>query len=282
MEELPRMLYYLLLVPLALTLFGRNQGVTADGKRKGYLAWALLVLVANAVLVAFLRFEVPLAWLYPLGAVALLGVLRWRRLFLPWRLRCKDCGAHLSTTRVLYRDDNRCDSCRPQPIPRRVEDVDWENWQFSEHAVLCFIRRGDDVVLIHKKTGLGAGKINGPGGRIEEGETATEAAIRECQEEIGLTPIDPEKVADLSFIFTDGYSLHGSAFLAHDFEGEMVETDEAKPFWQNIDSLPLDQMWADDPLWLPDALEGVKKAGRFIFSNDTMVDDAVVTVESFT
>lgn len=281
MEELPRYLHYLLLAPLALALFGRNQGPTADGKRKGYLAWAILILASNTTLVTFLRFGVNLAWLYPVGAVALLVVLRWRGLFFTWRLKCRDCGANLETVRVLYRDDNRCDSCRPQPIPRRVEDVDWETWKFTEHAVLCFIRRGDQVVLIHKKTGLGKGKINGPGGRIEEGETAAQAAIRECEEEIGLTPIDPVKVADLSFIFTDGYSLHGTAFLAHDFTGEMIETDEAKPFWQQVDDLPFDRMWADDELWLPEALEGTKKAGRFVFSDDTMVDDAVVTVEDW-
>jgi 8-oxo-dGTP diphosphatase len=50
--------------------------------------------------------------------------------------------------------------------------TDWSVWQPTERANLCFVTRGDEVLLIHKKRGLGAGKINGPGGRIEPGETA--------------------------------------------------------------------------------------------------------------
>ena len=47
-----------------------------------------------------------------------------------------------------------------------VEEVDWEYWKFSEDAVLCFIEDQENLLLIHKKTGLGKGKINAPGGRI--------------------------------------------------------------------------------------------------------------------
>ena len=52
--------------------------------------------------------------------------------------------------------------------------TDWSTWQPHERANLCFVVRGEEVLLIHKKRGLGAGKINGPGGRIEPGETAAE------------------------------------------------------------------------------------------------------------
>ncbi|MGA1129362.1 MAG: NUDIX domain-containing protein, partial [Chthoniobacterales bacterium] len=56
--------------------------------------------------------------------------------------------------------------------------TDWSVWQPTERANLCFVTRGDEVLLIHKKRGLGAGKSHGPGGRIEPGETAAEAAVR--------------------------------------------------------------------------------------------------------
>ena len=68
-------------------------------------------------------------------------------------------------------------------IPHHVDDIDWPLWQFTEHAVLCFIVDGDRILLIHKKTGLGAGKVNGPGGRIEPGESPLQAAVRETEEE---------------------------------------------------------------------------------------------------
>jgi hypothetical protein len=55
----------------------------------------------------------------------------------------------------------------------------WQNWQPTMKASLCFVRQGGMVLMIRKKRGLGAGKINGPGGRLELGESALEAAIRE-------------------------------------------------------------------------------------------------------
>ncbi|HEY5036239.1 MAG TPA: NUDIX domain-containing protein, partial [Chthoniobacterales bacterium] len=57
--------------------------------------------------------------------------------------------------------------------------IDWNSWQPQQRANLCFIVRGDEVLLIRKKRGFGAGKINGPGGKVEPGETALGAALRE-------------------------------------------------------------------------------------------------------
>ena len=71
---------------------------------------------------------------------------------------------------------------------RSVGDVDWETWEPTTRATLLFVIRDDEVLLIHKKRGIGAGKINGPGGKIDPGETAHGAAVRETQEELLITP----------------------------------------------------------------------------------------------
>lgn len=160
-------------------------------------------------------------------------------------------------------------------VPRSVGEVDWSAFVPGERAVLCFVLDGRRVLLIHKKTGLGAGKINGPGGRIEPGETARDAAVRETREETGLTPAGLSEAAELSFLFTDGYSLHCVAFLAAAWTGELTETREALPFWCETDDIPYDRMWADDVLWLPRALGGERLAGRFVFDGDAMLDFAL-------
>ena len=67
----------------------------------------------------------------------------------------------------------------------RFEQIDWQRWEPDEHATLCFVIRGGEILLIRKKRGLGAGKINGPGGRLEPGETALDCAVRETREELG-------------------------------------------------------------------------------------------------
>ena len=147
----------------------------------------------------------------------------------------------------------------------------WSTWQPRERANLCFVTRGDEVLLIHKKRGLGAGKINGPGGRLEPGETALEAAIREVQEELCVTPRDPQQRGELHFQFTDGYALHCTVFVAEGCDGEPTETDEAIPLWVRRDEIPYEKMWADDRHWLPGVLEGRNFRGYFEFESDRML-----------
>ena len=131
------------------------------------------------------------------------------------------------------------------------------------------------MLLIHKKRGLGAGKINAPGGKIELGESAAEAARRETQEEIGVTPLGLEQRGILCFQFADGYSLHCVVFVAGDLAGEPIETDEAKPFWLPVDDVPYDAMWEDDRYWLPPALQGNVFSGYFEFDGEAMLSKRI-------
>ena len=157
--------------------------------------------------------------------------------------------------------------------------IDWSTWIPREVAALCFIRDGGRLLLIRKKRGLGAGKINAPGGRLEPGETALDAAVRETVEEVGVTPRNLEKRGELHFQFLDGYSLFCTVFVANGCDGTPVETDEADPFWCPLDALPFDEMWADDILWLPLALDGKNFAAYFEFDNETMLSHRVELVE---
>ena len=157
----------------------------------------------------------------------------------------------------------------------RVHDVDWLTWEAKERAVICFLLRKSEILLINKKRGLGAGKVNGPGGKCEPGETLAEAAIRETEEEVGLRPRSVEARGTLHFQFLDGYSLDVALFLSREYDGELVETAEADPFWVSRDEIPFDRMWADDALWLPELLRGKSVTGRFLFDEDRMVDYAL-------
>lgn len=150
--------------------------------------------------------------------------------------------------------------------------MDWNHWQPKERATLCFIVESDQVLLIEKKRGLGAGKVNGPGGKVEPGESLLQTAIRETQEEIGVTPLAPVLRAELSFQFTDGYSLFCAVFVADDHLGHPVSTVEADPFWSKLDAIPYERMWQDDALWLPQVLAGEKLRGFFIFDSDGMLE----------
>lgn len=150
-------------------------------------------------------------------------------------------------------------------------------WRPTEYANLCFVIRDGQVLLIRKKRGLGGGKINGPGGRNEPGETPLQAAVRETQEEIGVTPLGLAQIGELHFQFLDGYKLHVAVFAAEDCHGELRETDEAIPMWVAVDRIPYDEMWQDDPHWLPLLLLRKKFRGYFVFDGEKLLSHRVVT-----
>ena len=159
---------------------------------------------------------------------------------------------------------------------RSLADIDWARWTPTDRATLLFLLEPETdpsrILLIHKKRGLGAGKVNGPGGRLEPGETPEEAAVRELREELGIGAREVVEHGELSFQFVDGYALHCHVFRAKGRVGEPVETDEATPLWARLDAIPFERMWADDALWLPLLIAGQHFEGRFLFDGDAMLD----------
>ena len=77
----------------------------------------------------------------------------------------------------------------PMKNAKNLADIDWDTWEAKDPATLVFVVKDGQMLLIRKKRGLGAGKINAPGGRLEPGEAPLEAAIREAQEELCITPL---------------------------------------------------------------------------------------------
>ena len=158
---------------------------------------------------------------------------------------------------------------------KSLQDIDWNRWQAKDPATLVFVVDGSRVLLIRKKRGLGAGKVNAPGGRVEPGEKPLEAAIRESQEELRITPTGLTYSGENLFQFVDGYSIHVHVYKATGYTGEPEETDEAIPLWTALDAIPYDEMWEDDRLWVPLVFEGVRFSGRYVFDDDVMLDYAL-------
>ena len=171
---------------------------------------------------------------------------------------------------------------RKTPTPQRVDAIDWEIWRPIDRGTLLFVVRDDRILLIHKKRGLGAGKINGPGGRIDNGETPLQCAMREVHEEVEVVPSGTRECGQLLFQFIDGYSIHVWVFRADDCDGTPTETAEAVPFWSRLDEIPYSSMWPDDEIWLPLMLEERAFLGRFVFDRDTMLDYEILNSDGTT
>jgi 8-oxo-dGTP diphosphatase len=289
MEQTFNVFNIILMVLLAATYILRKWMPHSELKRLAFFRLSINFMAVYAAVYLLDRYELSMYFMIPFAALMLGALYFQRKHIFIFRYDCAQCGAKLDLPRIFYRSDNLCHTCaetkdrhqselEPLDHVEKVSDIEWDNIEYSEEAVLCFIRKGDELALIHKLTGLGKGKINAPGGRIDEGEKAVDAAIRETQEEIHLTAINPELVCELQFVFKNGYKLHGFVFLTDQYEGDMQATTEANPFWCKISELPWDRMWEDDRYWLPQVLEGKKTRGRFIFDGDKMLDQSVETV----
>jgi 8-oxo-dGTP diphosphatase len=153
----------------------------------------------------------------------------------------------------------------------QFHDVPWSTFSPHDRATMLFVVHDEQVLLIRKLRGLGAGKIVGPGGRLDLNETPLEAAIRETQEELLITPTDISTAGELLFQFVDGYKLECHIFKARSWQGSPTATEEAIPLWFPLTQLPFEQMWADDPIWFPLMLANVPFFGCALFDGDQML-----------
>ena len=149
---------------------------------------------------------------------------------------------------------------------------------------LCLLTRPSadgrrEVLLGMKKTGFGTGKIVGPGGHVEPGETAAQAAVREVHEESGIR-VEPADLRDLGLVTfrfpaRPDWDLSVAVFTAERFSGEAAESDEIAPKWYPVNGLPLEQMWDDARYWLPRMLAGEYLYADISYAADCRTVDTV-------
>ena len=106
--------------------------------------------------------------------------------------------------------------------------------------------RGVEVILTRRSHQLTnhRGEISFPGGRLDEGETAIDAALREMQEEIGINPSEARVIAELSAISTVVSNSHIVPIVAR-----FVERPKMQPMNSEVDrvfTVPLNELIRSD------------------------------------
>lgn len=146
--------------------------------------------------------------------------------------------------------------------------------KFPYKVNLCYIfNNKGEVLLQHKARGFGAGKWNGPGGKIKPNETPKEATVREVMEETGLTVNKLNKAGEIEFIFTADYNSNNytHVYICYDWQGKPENKGEGELKWFRKEKIPLEKMWDDDKYWLMDVLNGKQIKKRFYFNKDGKV-----------
>ncbi|MES2092600.1 MAG: NUDIX domain-containing protein [Actinomycetota bacterium] len=139
---------------------------------------------------------------------------------------------------------------------------------------VCYLLRpgpeGEEVLLGRKRFGLGEGNLVGPGGKIEPGETAEQAIVREVYEETSLELGRVELVGELtySFPFAPNWSQKSWVFLGREWAGVAQESEELTPDWHPVADIPTQRMWDDARFWVRDALAGRFVTATFEFGED--------------
>jgi mutator protein MutT len=77
-----------------------------------------------------------------------------------------------------------------------------------------------------------AGQISFPGGKREDGETFEDAAVRECQEEVGIGPDSIEVLGSLSALY-----IPPTRFVVHPFVAAVTMLPEIVPQEEEVDEV---------------------------------------------
>jgi len=133
-----------------------------------------------------------------------------------------------------------------------------------------------------RSSGVGEGKINGFGGKVEPGESCSAAAAREFTEETGgCTAVGLERRGVLTFHGVNGATIPWEVhtYYASGVEGIPATTDEMSPLWFDVHDIPYGEMWPDDPFWYPIFLRGESFVFEGWFDDETMLRHTVDRVD---
>lgn len=138
-------------------------------------------------------------------------------------------------------------------------------------------QKNNKILLCMKKRWFGEWLWNGPWWKLEKEENINDWIIRETYEETWLIikNEDLENFGVLHFYFNNNSNWDQDVYLfvIKKFAWELIETEEMKPKWFNIEDIPYNQMWEDDIIWLPKVLNWEIVEYDFIFwDNNKMIN----------
>lgn len=144
---------------------------------------------------------------------------------------------------------------------------------------ICFIKRGDEILLLNREKSSWMGSWNGVGGKLEKGETPSDCILREIREETGII------VEDITFKgtvtwnvdarYTNGmYAFVAEVPVSYQYTTP-IKTDEGILDWKKLDWIfhPDNTGVANLSYFLDDMLEGDQVFDyHFVYKGDQVVN----------
>ncbi len=143
-------------------------------------------------------------------------------------------------------------------------------------ATLCYIKKDGKTLMLHrnkKKNDMNSGKWIGLGGKIEDGETPEECAIREIKEESGLIAKNLIFKGFLTFPQFDNIETwYVFLYLITQFEGELINSNEGTLKWVDDKELFELPMWEGDMIFLKWLNEKGIYSAKFTYNNERFIN----------
>ena len=146
-------------------------------------------------------------------------------------------------------------------------------------ATLCYVMDNDKTLMLlrnKKENDYHEGKWNGLGGKLEQGETPEECAVREVYEESGLKVTDPIMKGLITFPLFDGIDdWYVFVFTFKKFSGNLIDSPEGHLEWIQNNKLIDLNLWDGDKHFIPWLFENKCFSAKFIYEKGKYISHSV-------
>ena len=146
-------------------------------------------------------------------------------------------------------------------------------------ATLCYVMDNDKTLMLlrnKKENDYHEGKWNGLGGKLEQGETPEECAVREVYEESGLKVTEPIMKGLITFPLFDGIDdWYVFVFTFKKFSGNLIDSPEGHLEWIQNNKLIDLNLWDGDKHFIPWLFENKCFSAKFIYENGKYISHSV-------
>ena len=144
-------------------------------------------------------------------------------------------------------------------------------------ATLCFVKKGNKILVINRNKPPFVGMWNAVGGKVKEGESIEECAIREIKEESGVTVESAEVFSVFTWNYDDETGYATLSVLPDDYDETAfpMETEEGVVTFKDIDWIVSPENYGvidDLKIFIGDIKKNKKTDYHLIYDNKTLVN----------